>query len=213
MSQRPLIDYVVEAFENLGRRAHLKLVYQKVQQLGYQGGGEDLSKLIRKRIYEHSSDSPQFISSYPDLFRQIGEERSGVWGLRGKPSGRSKPAGKPAPVLPDPFREYKGKEPVPEGLREAFTGFVRTAGSAGVLAYLLPHALKTTQKPRPAESRDRGEDVNEDFLRTGFSPLVRDVRKDGDDCYLVRTASSAIGFVQTKSGAWKVYRYIDMPVE
>jgi hypothetical protein len=213
MSQRPLIDYVVEAFEKLGRRAHLKLVYQKVQELGYEGGGEDLPKLIRKRIYEHSSDSPQFIASYPDLFRQIGEERSGVWGLRGKAPVRSKPAAKSAPVLADPFREYKSKEPVPEGLREAFTGFVRSARGGRVLAYLLPHGVKTTRRPRPKDSRDRGEDINEDFIKKGFSALVRDVLKVGDDCYVIRTNSSSIGFVQTISGAWKVYRYVDMPME
>ena len=113
---------------------------------------------------------------------------------------------------PDPFREYEGQEPVPEGLRETYTGFVRSARGGSVAAYLLPHGVKTTREPRPKDSREYGDDINEDFLRSGFSPEVRVVRKDGDDCYLIRTASSAIWFVQNKSGAWKVYRYLDKPI-
>ena len=120
--------------------------------------------------------------------------------------------GKPDDV-PDPFREYKGKEPVPEGLREAYTGFARAARGGGVAAYLLPHGVKTSREPRPKGDREYGEEINEDFLKNGFSPLVRSVRKDGDDYYLVRTDSTAIWFVQGKSGAWKVYRYLDKPIE
>jgi len=115
--------------------------------------------------------------------------------------------------MPDPFREYTGKEPVPEGLREAYTGFVRAAKGGSVLAYLLPGAVRTTQAPRPADRRDVGDDINEHFLMNGFSPLVRIVRKEGDDCYLIRTDSTGIGFVQNKSGAWKVYRYSDLPID
>src|SRR5262245_10394475 len=104
----------------------------------------------------------------------------------------------PADDVPDPFREYKGKEPVTDGLRETFTGFVRSARGGSVEGYLLPHSVKTTREPRPKDSRDYGEDINEDFLKNGFSPLVRTVRKDGDDCYLIRTGSTAIWFVQNK---------------
>jgi len=39
------------------------------------------------------------------------------------------------------------------------------------------------------------------------------VRKDRDDCYLIRTDGTAIWFVQNKSGAWKVYRYLDKPIQ
>ena len=115
--------------------------------------------------------------------------------------------------MPDPFREYKGKEPVPDALREAYTGFVRSAKGGSVAAYVLPQAVPTSQKPRPADKREYGGDINEDFLKNGFSPEVRVVRKEEDDCYLLRTGSTAIWFVQNKSGAWKVYRYLDKPIE
>jgi hypothetical protein len=114
---------------------------------------------------------------------------------------------------PDPFQEYKGKEPVPGGLREAYTGFVRSARGGSVAAHLLPQAVKTTREPQPAKQREYGEDINEAFLKDGFSPLVRVIRTEGDDCCLIRTDSSAIWFVQSRSGAWKVYRYLDKPIQ
>jgi len=83
MRAGPLIEWIVAAFRKLGGRAHLRQVYKEVRRLGYKGGGKDLDKLIRKRIYEHASGSPQFIGkSNNDLFHRHGEERSGLWELR-----------------------------------------------------------------------------------------------------------------------------------
>ncbi len=115
--------------------------------------------------------------------------------------------------VPNPFRAYKGNEPVPDALRETYTGFVRSAKGGSVAAYMLPHAVPTSQKARPEDKREYSDDINEDFLKNGFSAEVRVVRKDCDDCYLLRTGSTAIWFVQTKSGAWKVYRYMDKPIQ
>lgn len=122
-------------------------------------------------------------------------------------------ADKPNDDTPDPFQNYQGKEPIPEGLREAFTGFVRSAQGGSVEAWLLPQSVKTSQEPRPQDTREYGDDINADFLKNGFSPAVWRLRNDGDDCYLVRTGTSAIWFVQNKSGAWKVYRYLDKPIK
>jgi hypothetical protein len=113
----------------------------------------------------------------------------------------------------DPFREYAGKTQPPRELKEAFAGFVRSAKGGSVLAHLLPHSVDITREPRPAETREYGSGVNEDFLKNGFTPMVFTVRDDGDDCYLIRTGSTALWWVQTKSGAWKVYRYMDKPIK
>ena len=118
-----------------------------------------------------------------------------------------------ADEAPDPFREYKGKEPVPAGLREAYTGFVRAAKDGNVESFCLPHAVTTSHGARPEKSREYGQDINLPFLRDGFSPVVQTVRKDPDDCYLIRAGSTAIWFVQNKSGEWKVYRYLDKPIQ
>jgi hypothetical protein len=116
--------------------------------------------------------------------------------------------------VPDPFRNYDGKEPVPEGLRKAYTAFVRAAKDGAVEeSSCLPHAVTISREARPEKSQEYGRDINLPFLRDRFSPLVRLVQKDPDGCYLVRTATTAIWFVQIKSGAWKVCRYLDKPIE
>jgi hypothetical protein len=76
----PLIDYIVNALVNLGGRRPLSEIYQEVERLGYGLGGQDLRKAIRKRIYEHSSDSPQFAGG--DDFFHTDRIRSGYWQLR-----------------------------------------------------------------------------------------------------------------------------------
>jgi len=118
-----------------------------------------------------------------------------------------------AEEAPDPFRGYDGKEPVPEGLRQAYAGFARAARDGGVESFCLPHAVTVSRQPRQGNSKEYGQDLNLPFLRDGFSPAVRVVRKDSEDCYLVRTDTSALWFVRTGSGAWKVYRYLDKPIE
>jgi hypothetical protein len=114
----------------------------------------------------------------------------------------------------DPFRSYDGKEPVPDGLRKAYTAFARAAKDGGVdSSSLLPHGVTISREPRPEKTQEYGQDINLPFLRDRFSPAVRVVRKDPDDCYLIRTDTTAIWFVQTKSGAWKMYSYRDKPIE
>lgn len=83
MRDNSLISLIVTAFHNLGHRAHVKKIYKEVKRLGYDGGGDDPNKLIRARIYEHSSDSPKFTQKQQDdLFQHVGGKRSGVWELR-----------------------------------------------------------------------------------------------------------------------------------
>lgn len=39
------------------------------------------------------------------------------------------------------------------------------------------------------------------------------VRKEGEGCYLVRTNTTALWFVETKSMGWKLYEYLDKPIK
>jgi hypothetical protein len=82
VSERPLKEWIVEAFHNLGRRVHLRDVYEEVRRLGYDRGGKDLHKLIRSRIYEHSSDSDKFNGNPNDDLFRCTQKRSGIWELR-----------------------------------------------------------------------------------------------------------------------------------
>jgi hypothetical protein len=82
MNDRPLRDFVVSALVNLGGPRHLSEIYTEVKRLGYPLGGQDLHKAIRKRIYEHSSDSPQFIKKQGDDLFHTDKIGSGFWSLR-----------------------------------------------------------------------------------------------------------------------------------
>ena len=124
-------------------------------------------------------------------------------------------ASKAAEPNPDLFAGYDKKEPVPEGLRKAYTAFAGQAKKGErVDSYLLPHsAVSITDKARPEKHSEYGRDINIPFLKERFAPAVFSVRKDPDDCYLIRTATTAIWYVETKSGAWKIYSYLDKPIE
>ena len=124
-------------------------------------------------------------------------------------------AARAAEPASDPFAGYDKKEPVPEGLRKAYTAFAGQAKKGErVDSYLLPHAaVSITDKARPEKDGEYGRDINIPFLKERFAPAVFSVRKDPDDCYLVRTATTAIWFVETKSGVWKIYSYLDKPIQ
>jgi len=36
--------------------------------------------------------------------------------------------------------------------------------------------------------------------------------KDAEGCYLLRTNTTALWFVETKTLGWKLYRYLDKPI-
>ena len=55
--------------------------------------------------------------------------------------------------------------------------------------------------------------MNLPFLKSGFSAAVLSARKDSDDCFLLRTGTTALSFVETKSGEWRIYRYFDKPMD
>jgi hypothetical protein len=110
--------------------------------------------------------------------------------------------------------EYKGKEVVPDRLLDAYASFVSAAkkGSVDNRTHL-PHSLTLTHQPRLEKTREYGQDVNIPFLRKHFDARVLLVRKDGKGCYLLRTSTTALWFVETKSMGWRLYRYLDKPID
>jgi hypothetical protein len=123
-----------------------------------------------------------------------------------------KPTSKPAP---HPYvADYKSDKQVSQALLDAYVEFATRATQAGDLQpLLLPHAVAISAEPRPEEMREYGPGINLPFLKSGFSPTVLSIRKDAEDAWLIRTNSSAIWFVETKSGGWRVYQYLDKPIE
>lgn len=104
------------------------------------------------------------------------------------------------------------RKTVPLDLQAAYAKFVQGTKNDDVTSSCLPHSVSVSREPRPKGKQGYGQDMNLPFLKDRFSPKVRTVRKDPDDTYLIRTATSAIWFVQTKSGVWKIYQYFDKPI-
>jgi hypothetical protein len=110
--------------------------------------------------------------------------------------------------------EYRSEDKVPQTLLDAYVKFAETAQAAGGLKpLLLPHAVEITTGARPEKMREYGTDINLPFLASRFNPKVFSIRRDADDAWLIRTGTSAIWFVETKSGKWRVYQYLDKPIQ
>lgn len=107
------------------------------------------------------------------------------------------------------FKEADVSSLPPKELIEAYAAFVERARKDGeVENFCLPLAVKIIDA-RPEKTANRGDDISKAFLMKDFEPEVWSVRKVSDECYMLRTPTTSISFIQTKSGAWKVYRYTD----
>lgn len=105
-------------------------------------------------------------------------------------------------------------ESIPTGLLEAYAGFVQAAKTHGAVeSYLLPHSVDVSRTPRSPNDVEVNDNIDLLFLKERFKADILSFRKDPDDSYLVRTATTAIWFVQTKSGSWRIYRYYDKPIK
>jgi hypothetical protein len=108
----------------------------------------------------------------------------------------------PREPVPHPLlRKYQGKEAIPDGLVRAYAAFVAAIPDGEVGRFCLPHAVTVTRDPRPFQDREYGTEMNLPFLRKGFAADVLSFRKEPDDSYLIRTGTSALWFVETRSGA------------
>jgi len=113
------------------------------------------------------------------------------------------------------LKHYRGKEAIPADLYEAYAGLVsaiETGEQGNIQKYCLPHCVTFTTEERP-EMREYGQDMNIPFLKKGFISAIETVRKDSNDVWLLRTGSSYLFFVRTKSMGWKLYKYGDKPIE
>jgi hypothetical protein len=114
------------------------------------------------------------------------------------------------------LKNYSGKEPVPDALYQTYAKLV-DAMAAGdeddIRRFCLPRSVTFTREARPAQTREYGQDVNLPFPKSGFSNEILTAEPRDDGCYLIRTATSVLFFVQTKGGDWKLYRYYDKPTE
>ena len=112
------------------------------------------------------------------------------------------------------FEGHKGEDQIPAALVRRYGEFAEGARDPGgdFLSSLLPASIGISTRERPAATRYHGSDLNLPFLRKEFEPHVWVVLKNGADCYLLRTTTSTLWFVETKSQGWRLYRYLDKPM-
>jgi len=114
------------------------------------------------------------------------------------------------------FKKADGRSGLPDSLVKAYAQYAKSAreGDADRLASAcLPQCLTISDDARPKEREQRGEGINIPFVKKAFQQDVQNVRKEGDSCWLIRTSSTAIWFVETARDGWKVYRVLDKPIE
>ena len=58
-----------------------------------------------------------------------------------------------------------------------------------------------------------GTGINIPWMKKHFRAEVFGCRKHPDDTFLLRTATSYLFWVQTRSGEWKLFKYGDKPIE
>ena len=79
------IDYILEAFRNLGGEARLSEIYDEVKKLRL-ANSASLSRTwkatVRREIEQNSSDSEAFVGNRGDLFYAPKGKGRGVWALR-----------------------------------------------------------------------------------------------------------------------------------
>ncbi len=114
------------------------------------------------------------------------------------------------------LKDYHGKVQLPDDLYNVYAAFIKainTADFGDIRQQCLSNSVSFTKDARPEKMREYGPDINIPFLKNGFHKYILYLRKDSKDTYLIRTVSTYMWFVRTKSEGWKLYRYGDKPIE
>ena len=112
--------------------------------------------------------------------------------------------------------QYRGDVQLPDSLVRAYAQFTETTADATeeqLKAFTLPHSVDITTASRVQEQVEYGTAMNLPFLKTRFQPRILNLRKESEHCYLIRTGSSYIRYVETASNEWKIYNFGDKPIE
>ena len=104
---------------------------------------------------------------------------------------------------------------VPDDLYRAYDALVKaieTGDQVEIKKHCLPHAITFTTEPRPEKGQEFGQDMNMAFLEKGFHKYIQNVANVSEEVIAIRTGSTHMSFVKTKSGKWMLYRYFDKPI-
>ncbi|MBC8146589.1 MAG: hypothetical protein H8E98_01220 [Bacteroidetes bacterium] len=104
---------------------------------------------------------------------------------------------------------------LPNDLVETYKKFIidmKTGVAGSIDSYCLPQAISFTynkRKNRPGI----GQDINTHWAVNGFKGKIISIRKKEKGCFLIRTATTAMWFINTKHMGWRLYEYLDKPIK
>ena len=104
----------------------------------------------------------------------------------------------------------------PADLLATYARFVEAArkgDSETIKSLLLPGVAEITTTPREPKNREYGTDINLPFLRDNFASAIFGSHSSNPSQFSLRTGSTAISFAKLESVGWRIYRYIDKPIE
>ena len=114
------------------------------------------------------------------------------------------------------LKHYRGKVVIPDELYKTYEQLVaafKKGDRAAIERICLPEVVGINTGIRPPDLANVGAHLNLYFVRTGFSPQIAGARQYGANVFLLRTATSWLFFVETKSGAWLLYKYFDKGIQ
>lgn len=115
-----------------------------------------------------------------------------------------------------PLLKYQGKTELPDDLYETYAALakvLKTADRGDIERFCLPGSIRYTTESRKGQYQEYGHDMNLHFLKSGFHADILNLMKLSEDAFLIRTGTSYLRFVRTKTSGWKLYDYGDKPIE
>jgi hypothetical protein len=108
-------------------------------------------------------------------------------------------------------RYIKPEDRPPEKLRATYAAFVASIPGGGQAKFCLG-SVEVSDAGDPNRGED-GAGINIPWMKEHFGAKVYLCRNEGDDTFLIRTGTSYLFWVQTKSGAWRLFKYGDKPIK
>ncbi len=109
---------------------------------------------------------------------------------------------------------YRGNVKLPEELYRTYEALIAAFSSgkqSEIEKFCIPGEIRFTTARR--QNPEYGQDINLPFLKNGFNRFILNLREDSPTEYLIRTGTTALWFRKTADGTWKLFRYLDKPME
>ena len=117
------------------------------------------------------------------------------------------------------LKRYRGEIEIPSDLYSAYldlTVAFKAGDRKAIERVCLPFAINISTALRPqntVEWTGPRNDINLPFAKQHFTPEIDTARIEDADAILICTGSSALWFVRTTNGKWRLYSYLDKPVQ